>query len=94
LLVFALVLGLLGYAVYSGIPFGPPLPFDASRDAQIFWAEGKLTRFLQSQAVGDSIWSGGLSGPEGSALALPILCIAAVIIAATFKCHGHVISRC
>ena len=42
-------------------------------------------RVLQWQAAGDPFWSGGLSGPEGSALALPILCIAAMIVAATFR---------
>jgi uncharacterized protein len=42
-------------------------------------------RVLQWQAVGDPFWSGGPSGPEGSALALPTLCIAAGIIAATFR---------
>jgi hypothetical protein len=42
-------------------------------------------RVLEWQAAGDPFWSGGLSGPEGSTLALPILCIAAVIIAATFR---------
>lgn len=42
------------------------------------------TRLLQSQTVGDPFWSGGLAGPEGSALAVPILCVAAVIVAATF----------
>ena len=50
-------------------------------------------RFLQWRALGDPFWSGGPSGPEGSTLALPTLCIAAVIIAATFRCHGRVTSR-
>jgi len=50
-------------------------------------------RVLEWQTAGDPFWSGGLSGPEGSALALPTLCIAAVIIAATFRCHGRVTSR-
>ena len=51
-------------------------------------------RALEWHATGDPFWSGGPSGPEGSALALPILCIAAGIITATFGCHGRVISRC
>jgi membrane protease YdiL (CAAX protease family) len=42
-------------------------------------------RLVQWQAIGDPFWSGGPSGPEGSALALPILCIAAMIVAATFR---------
>ncbi|HXP74667.1 MAG TPA: CPBP family intramembrane glutamic endopeptidase [Stellaceae bacterium] len=43
------------------------------------------TRLLQSQTVGDPFWSGGLAGPEGSVLTVPILCVAAVIVAATFR---------
>jgi membrane protease YdiL (CAAX protease family) len=43
------------------------------------------TPLLQSQTVGNPTWSGGLSGPEGSVLAAPILCIAAAIIVATFR---------
>jgi hypothetical protein len=51
-------------------------------------------RVLEWQATGDPFWSGGPSGPEGSALALPTLCIAAGIIVATFGCHGRVTPRC
>jgi hypothetical protein len=42
LLVFALIVGSLGYLFLFAVPFGPPPPFSASRDVQIFWAEGKL----------------------------------------------------
>ena len=70
LLVFVLIAGSLGYVVLFAIPFGPPPPFDASRDAQIFWAEGKLMLIvLASTAVMAAIErkdfrSYGLGGPR------------------------------
>jgi uncharacterized protein len=41
-------------------------------------------RLLQSRAAGDPLWSGGIAGPEASVLALPTLCVAALIVAWTF----------
>lgn len=42
------------------------------------------TSFLQSHPIGDSLWSGGSAGPEGSLISLPILCLAILIAVLTF----------
>ena len=46
-----------------------------------FVLEGRL---LQSEALGDPLWSGGATGPEGSLLVLPILGLAALVVARSF----------
>jgi hypothetical protein len=46
-----------------------------------FVLEGRL---LRSQALGDPLWSGGDTGPEGSLLILPILALTALIVVRSF----------
>ena len=70
LLVFVLIAGSLGYVVLFAIPFGPPSPFDASRDAQIFWAEAKLMLIVLASTAAMAVIerrdfrSYGLGGPR------------------------------
>jgi hypothetical protein len=46
-----------------------------------FVLEGRLMR---SRTLGDPLWSGGATGPEGSLLVLPILGLAALVVVRSF----------
>ena len=46
-----------------------------------FVLEGRL---LQSDALGNPLWSGGYTGPEGSLLILPVLALTALVIVRSF----------
>ena len=46
-----------------------------------FVFEGRL---MKTQALGDPLWSGGDTGPEGSLLILPILALAVLVIVRSF----------
>ncbi|HKX10204.1 MAG TPA: type II CAAX endopeptidase family protein [Stellaceae bacterium] len=52
-----------------------------------FVFEGRL---METQALGDPLWSGGATGPEGSLLILPILALAVIVIVRSFRQSGAV----
>ncbi|HLJ19593.1 MAG TPA: type II CAAX endopeptidase family protein [Stellaceae bacterium] len=42
-------------------------------------------RWFEAQSLGDPLWSGGTTGPEGSLLCLPILGLTALVIVRSFR---------
>lgn len=50
-----------------------------------FVLEGRL---MEARALGDPLWSGGDTGPEGSVLIVPVLALAVVVIARSFGRSG------